>query len=259
MYLIDTHCHLDDPVFDPDRETMLRSCLEKGVKQLIVPGVVASGWERLFRICGESADIYAAPGLHPCFISNHRTEQLTDLINLVRQFRNKVVAIGECGLDLYADGDEFEIQREFFSLQIEMAVQLNLPLILHGRKAHDQILKIIKEKKFTGGGTVHCYSGSLQQAERYLDFGFKLGIGGVVTYERSHKLHRTVSSLPLSAFVLETDAPDIPVSGRQKTRNSPEYLPEIFQAFLNHREESEEETMNQLYSNTLELFPALRK
>ena len=165
--------------------------------------------------------------------------------------------MGECGLDLFQKRRDYDSQVEVFSAQVELAEKFNLPLILHVRKAHDQAMKIIKVKKFSYCGIVHCYSGSLQQATRYIDLGFKLGIGGVVTYDRSHKLHRTISNLPLSAFVLETDAPDIPVSGRQKTRNTPEFIPDIFKAFVKYRDESETEIMSQLYRNTLELFPKL--
>ena len=258
MHLIDTHCHLDDQTFDSDRWDVLQACEKKQVKQFILPGVTAGQWDRLFQICSESSDLFAAPGFHPCFLSSYAVGQFTALESLVVQHRHKVVAIGECGLDLFEKGGDFDRQVELFTSQVELADNLNLPLILHVRKAHDQTLKIIKDQNFTHGGIVHCYSGSLHQASRYLDIGFNLGIGGVVTYDRSHKLHRTIAELPLSAFVLETDAPDIPVSGRQKTRNSPEYLPEIFKSFVKHRQETEIEIMNQLYENTLDLFPKLK-
>lgn len=258
MHFIDTHCHLDDEMFDVDYLEIIRSCVGKNVKQFIIPGVTASLWERLFQICQESENLFAAPGLHPCFASQHSIEHATALVEIINSHRSKVVAIGECGLDGYEAEADIENQTKYFELQIEIAKQLKLPLILHARKTHDQILKLIRIKRFTGGGIVHCYSGSLQQAEHYVDFGFKLGIGGVLTYERSRRLHRIVSTLPLTAFVLETDAPDIPIAGRQRTRNSPEYLPEIYQAFVKHRQEPETQIMNQLYLNTLTLFPALR-
>ena len=257
MHFIDTHCHLDNQIFDSDREDVLQSCNEKNVRQFILPGVTRSQWDRLFQICSLSTSLYAALGFHPCFLSSHPDIQIDELENQLVRNREKVVAMGECGLDLFQKRRDYDSQVEVFSAQVELAEKFNLPLILHVRKAHDQAMKIIKVKKFSYCGIVHCYSGSLQQATRYIDLGFKLGIGGVVTYDRSHKLHRTISNLPLSAFVLETDAPDIPVSGRQKTRNTPEFIPDIFKAFVKYRDESETEIMSQLYRNTLELFPKL--
>jgi TatD DNase family protein len=257
MHFIDTHCHLDDQIFDSDRGDVLQTCEANNVRQFILPGVTRSQWGRMFQICSQSNSLFAAPGLHPCFLSSHDDNHISELENQIVQNQEKVVAVGECGIDLFEEREDYDYQVEVFLTQLELAGKLKLPLILHVRKAHDQVIKIIKDNKFGYGGVVHCFSGSLQQGTRYIDFGFKLGIGGVVTYERSHKLHRTISNLPLSAFVLETDAPDIPVLGRQKTRNSPEFLPDIFKAFVKYRPEKASDIFDQLFRNTMELFPKL--
>ncbi|MCP4749846.1 MAG: TatD family hydrolase [Proteobacteria bacterium] len=257
MTFIDTHCHLDFPEFDGDREKVLRTCEERNVRRFILPGVTRNRWESLVSLGRNAQQLYIAPGLHPAFTVHHRQEDLAVLAGIIEENRDIVVGIGETGLDFFYKGFDADTQIEYFTQQVTMAGEAKLPLILHVRKAHDQAVKILRSHGFSHRGIVHCYSGSLQQAGRYLDLGFKLGVGGVVTYERSTRLRKTVSELPLSSFVLETDAPDIPVNGRQGERNSPEYLPEIFGALATFRNETEEEVRNQLYHNTIELFPAL--
>jgi TatD DNase family protein len=172
---------------------------------------------------------------------------------------SQTVAVGEVGLDFFIRDYDKAKQCLFFETQVECAKTSKLPLILHVRKAHDQVSSMLKKKNFHHGGVVHCYSGSYQQATRYLDLGFKLGIGGVVTYPRSTRLHKLVKDLPLDSFVLETDAPDIPPLGKERQRNRPDYLPEIFKAFADLRNEALEEISEQVYHNTTSLFSKLNR
>lgn len=257
MTLVDTHCHLDFRVFDSDRIQILEKCYKAGVKKLIIPGVLEKDWQTIVKLARQYANIYPALGLHPCFLEEVTSISFQNLERLLTCHEN-IVAVGETGLDFFTKNYDEARQREGFVAQIELAKTTKLPLILHVRKAHDQVIKLLNQTKFPWGGVVHCYSGSLQQAQRYLKLGFKLGIGGVVTYERSRRLRQISEELPLSAFVLETDAPDIPPYGQERTRNSPEFLPLIFDAFSRLRSEKRESIKRQLIVNTTEIFSKLR-
>ena len=140
-----------------------------------------------------------------------------------------VCAVGEIGLDLFIADANFEKQLFFFQAQLDLAAQFSLPVLLHVRKAHDQVLKQLRQCKLSSGGIVHAFSGSEQHAQQYLALGFKLGLGGTVTYERAKKLRRIVTELPLDSFVLETDAPDMPLSGYQGEPNRPARVREVAQ------------------------------
>ena len=135
-----------------------------------------------------------------------------------------------------------------------MAEKFKLPIIVHSRKSQEEILKILKNRHFTQGGTMHAFNGSLQQAETYIAMGFKLGFGGMLTFERSNRLRRLAKALPASALVLETDAPDLTVASHQGERNSPEYLPEVLTALADVRGESREEVAAFTSANAREVF-----
>ncbi len=257
MNLIDTHCHIDFPVFETDRERILNKCQSLGFTKLIVPGVCENQWSNLLQITDRYSLLSPAVGLHPCYLPKSTSKSIETLASLLKQ-KDQVIAVGEIGLDFFIKNHDVKTQVECFQKQLDLAKTNHLPVILHVRKAHDQIAKIIKQKNFSFGGIVHCYSGSLQQAQKYLKFGFKLGVGGVVTYERSLRLRKIIRELPLSSFVIETDAPDIPPLGKEKKRNSPEYLPQIFESFARLRHENKAEIEKQLYKNTVEIFPKLR-
>ena len=254
---IDTHCHLDFDVFDSCRESLVQDCLKDGLTHLVLPGVTQAGWKKLLDVGQAISGASIAPGLHPCFISQHLESHLEELRSLISTHRQLVVAVGEVGLDFFIDSPDLQKQRLFFEQQIVVADSFDLPLLLHVRKAHDEVRQTIRRLKFTGGGIVHCYSGSLMQAEQYLALGFKIGIGGVITFHNAHRLQKIAATLPLSAFVLETDAPDIPPEGWSGEFNTPKSLPEIVQAFCSHRSESPEQIAKVLYENSVALFPQL--
>lgn len=227
LEIIDTHCHLDFPEFDPDRDAILQRCAQFGIGRIVVPGVTLADIPRLLRLTRSRSDIYPALGLHPCFMNNHQANDVDKLAQWVEQ--EQPIAIGEIGLDFFiADADQ-DAQLVLFKAQLKLARRYGLPVLLHVRKAHDQVLKCVRETQFSEGGIVHAYSGSKSQAERYLAMGFRLGIGGAATYDRAHRLHRLLKELPLESFVLETDAPDIPPCFAQGERNSPDFLLRIAQ------------------------------
>lgn len=234
MDLIDTHCHLDDIQFEPDREQVLARCAREGIRRIVVPGVEAAGWDNLINLCHSHAGLYPALGMHPMYLDCHRPEHLDQLLQQVEEYRP--VAIGEIGLDFYIDGPDEENQEELFYSQLDIARQTQLPVLIHCRKAHDRILKALREKQVCGG-IAHAFNGSQQQAHQYIDLDFKLGFGGTLTYARSSKLRKLAASLPLDAIVLETDAPDMTVASHRGERNSPEYLPECLAALADIRDD----------------------
>ncbi|MDF2181753.1 TatD family hydrolase [Neptuniibacter sp. CAU 1671] len=220
LRLIDSHCHLDFDVFDADRNLLLQRAAAEGVADIIVPGVTAERWAALLELCRSDRGLYPALGLHPCFLDQHNIKDLTRLERLLE--REAVVAVGEIGLDLFIPGADLKHQLEYLLPQLALARQFNLPVLLHVRKAHDQMLQQLRRCLLPRGGIVHAFSGSLQQAEQYLQLGFRLGIGGTITYPRANRLRTLVQQLPLESFVLETDAPDMPLQGFQGQRNLPE-------------------------------------
>ncbi len=251
MPLIDTHCHLDVAAFDDDRPAVLARARAAGVSRIVVPGITAEGWQGLLSLCEDEDGLYSALGLHPVFLDQHRPDDLRALETAIA--RHAPVAVGEIGLDFYLPALDVERQKALFEAQLHIARDAGLPVLLHVRKAHDDTLALLRRTRVTGG-ICHAFNGSQQQARQYIDLGFKLGFGGMLTYDRSHKLHRLARDLPLEALVLETDAPDMPPASHQGRRNSPEYLPEVLRALARLREEDAADITAQTTANAIELL-----
>lgn len=234
MELIDTHCHIDVEDFDADRNEILARCRQQGIARIVVPAVLASSWQSLLDLCRRESGLLPALGLHPVYLTQHSDADIESLAAWVE--REKPVAVGEIGLDYFVETLDRERQQHLFELQLRVARDADLPIILHVRKAHDQVLAILKRYKVRGG-IAHAFNGSLQQAQQYIDLGFKLGFGGMLTYERSNKLRRLAKELPLDVIVLETDAPDMTVAAHRGERNSPEYLLDCLQSLAEVRGE----------------------
>lgn len=236
MQFIDSHCHLDIPTFAPIIESIVKDAQQVGVFRFILPGITASGWKQMFETCSPKKGLYGAPGLHPLYLNHHQSGDLNLLADLLS--REKPVALGEIGLDYYEKTPDRTAQQFYFEEQLDLAKQMRLPLILHVRKAHDQVLATLRRKKFLEGGIVHAFSGSYQQAKQYHDLGFCIGVAGTITYSRALKIRKTVSEMPQEALVLETDSPDIPLFGKQGQPNLPKYLPQIAATLAELRNES---------------------
>ncbi len=237
MQLIDTHSHIDVDIFSGDRQEVLGRARTVGVIGQILPGICQSLWPRLLSLCRQEKDLYPAIGLHPMYLNAHRPEHLRELYKHAQS--NTLVAIGEIGLDYYITVDRKE-QQSLFNKQLDVAAETCLPILLHVRKAHDQVLSTLRKRNFTHGGIVHAFSGSMQQAEHYLKLGFLISFCGNITYKRAKKLQKIAKFLPLESIVLETDSPDLPPAAHNGERNSPEYLPEILETLSDIREESME-------------------
>ncbi|MFZ1536522.1 MAG: TatD family hydrolase [Chromatiaceae bacterium] len=225
--LIDTHCHLDVSQFDPDRGQVLAQARDVGVSSILVPAIHAHGWQGLLALCQCEAGLFPALGLHPVYLENHQPEDLVELERLIATVHP--VAVGEIGLDFFLPDLDRAQQQELFEEQLKLAARANLPVVIHARRSHDQVISCLRRIR-TRGGIAHAFSGSIQQAHQYFDLGFKLGFGGMLTFERSTRLRALAKALPLEALVLETDAPDLTVAAHQGERNSPAYLPDILLA-----------------------------
>ena len=235
MELIDTHCHLDVAEFDADRAAVAERAWRAGVSALVVPAIHAAGWPGLLALCAGSSGaprLHPALGLHPVYLEQHQASDLVALERAVAEHRP--VAVGEIGLDFYVSDLDPERQQRLFEAQFAIARDAGLPVLLHVRKAHDQVLATLKRLRLRGG-IAHAFNGSLQQAQTYADLGFRLGFGGMLSFQRSTRLRRLAAQLPLESMVLETDAPDMTVAAHQGERNSPEYLPDVLAALAEVR------------------------
>ena len=235
---IDTHCHLDAAEFAPDRDAVRAAARAAGVAHLVIPAVERSHWQEVVALAHRHGDSYAL-GIHPLYTPRADESDIGALRAMLALQRSDphLVAVGEIGLDFFVPGLDAERQTWFYEQQIKLAREFDLPVILHVRKSSDRLLKTLRQHKVVGG-IAHAFNGSVQQAQAFIDLGFKLGFGGAVTYDRALKLREMAASLPLSALVMETDAPDIPphwlyttaeqrAEGQSQGRNSPAELPRI--------------------------------
>ena len=251
MDIIDTHCHLDVADFDADRNVVLQHCHSQGINRIVIPAIQAETWHKVLDLCESEKGLYPALGLHPVFINQHQANDINKLEQLLKTA--SPVAIGEIGLDFYIKELDQQQQIHLFEAQLDIAKNHNLPVILHVRKAHDQVLKLLKKYKVEGGFS-HAFNGSLQQAKQYIDLGFKLGFGGTLTYENSTKIHALAKSLPLESIVLETDAPDMVVESHRGQRNSPAYITECLNALAKIRDEDVDVIAKQTTKNAQDII-----
>ena len=218
MDLVDTHAHIDVAEFDGDRAAVIERARAAGVSRQIVPAIAARGFSELRALCAATPGLYPAYGLHPLFLAAHVPRHLDELAQWLE--REHPVAVGECGLDFYVEGLDPEAQRRYFRRQLEFAREFELPLVLHARRAVEEVIATLKQ---VGGlrGVVHSYSGSIEQARQLWKLGFHLGFGGPITYPRARRLREIVAAMPLELLLLETDSPDQPLHGHQGRRNEP--------------------------------------
>ncbi|WP_196138439.1 TatD family hydrolase [Aliikangiella sp. G2MR2-5] len=234
--LFDSHCHLDFPIFDGKLDAIVEKCGQVGIGGILIPGVNRDGWRRIRQITARLPICHTALGLHPMYIDSHQEQHLHDLEMALSV--GPIAAIGEIGLDFYEGRKSEKKQLQFFQAQIDIAKTARLPVILHVRKAHDQVLQILNQSHFAFGGFVHAFNGSENQAERYTHLGFKLGFGGAMTYPRAAKIRKLASSLPIESIVLETDAPDMPPITCKQKHNTPFHLIDILKCMAELRGEN---------------------
>ncbi|WP_436904388.1 TatD family hydrolase [Klebsiella pneumoniae] len=251
---IDTHCHFDFPPFAADEVASLARAAQAGVGRIIVPAISAERFSRVLALAAQHEALYAALGMHPIVIEEHTDEGLAQLEDLMAQRPPKLVAVGEIGLDLYRDDPQFDRQQALLEAQLRLAKRYDLPVILHSRRTHDKLAMLLKKHALPRTGVIHGFAGSLQQAERFVHLGYKIGVGGTITYPRASKTREVMARLPLSALLLETDAPDMPLNGFQGQPNRPEQAARVFEALCELRPESPAAIEEGIMHNTLALF-----
>ncbi|KXF79704.1 TatD family hydrolase [Enterovibrio coralii] len=251
--MIDTHCHFDFAPFDVETDEWVARTEAAGVKTVIVPAVATRNWSRIENLAARYEAIYFAVGLHPVWMAEHKEEDIAKLDQYLASRPEKCVAVGECGLDFAIPNPEREKQIAFLEAHLLLAEKYKLPVILHCRKAHNDLLQVLKRFPSVKG-VLHAFSGSEQQGLDYIKRNFLLGVGGTITYARANKTRNAVGRLPLSSLLLETDAPDMPISGYQGEANLPERLPLIAHALSEIRAVDVEEIIQATSQNALKCF-----
>jgi len=249
--LTDSHAHLDDSSFDHDRQDVVRRARQAGVSRIVVPAIHRASWERIEQLCAECPGAAPAYGMHPLYLDHHRPEHVDQLTTWLVEHR--AVAVGEIGLDYFVKGLDREQQQIYFERQLRVARQADLPVIVHARRAMDEVTATLRR---IGGlrGVVHSFSGSEQQAEQLWRLGFCIGIGGPVTYDRAQRLRRIVAGMPMEHLLLETDAPDQPGACHRGQRNEPANLLDVLRVVAELRGSTETEVAAATTANAKALF-----
>jgi TatD DNase family protein len=267
MTWIDTHCHLDAAEFDADREAVVARTRAAGVTMMVIPAVDARNFGTVRELAHRHGFSYAL-GIHPLFVPNSADEDIDRLAQALQQWRDdeRLVAVGEIGLDFFIPGQDGTRQERFYQAQLKLARDAGLPVILHVRKSADVLLKGLRRIEVTGG-IGHAFNGSRQQADAFIERGFSLGFGGTMTFDRSLNIRSLAAELPAQAPVLETDAPDIPPhwlyrtaaerAAGQTSRNEPAELPRIAGTLAQLRGWSLSETAQRTSANARRVLPRL--
>lgn len=269
--LFDTHCHLDFAELAKDLPNHLKMANNVGVKRFLVPATSEDNWQQVQALSAKYPMLYHALGFHPHFLPPidqallqpkglaRSTKSLTSLIDpFIHQLDKALasksehcVAIGEIGLDgMILDRCPMDVQVAFLTAQIDLANQYQLPVLLHARKAHNEISQVLKRLPCHKGGIVHAFSGSLSQANYYLSKGFKIGVGGVISYPNAKKTQATIAALPLDSLVIETDSPDMPLADSSSNVNFPFHTATIFRIICCLRNETPQTISKMIWQNS---------
>jgi TatD DNase family protein len=251
QHMIDTHCHLDVSEFTADQAAVLARSRAAGVQAQIIPAIGHSGFSKIQALCTSEPDCYAAYGLHPVAIAEHRELDLEALPSWLKT--PHCVAVGEAGLDFFVADLDPQKQQYFLDAQLRMARDFDLPIILHARRAFDQVTASLRRFGIKRA-VVHSFSGSQAQADALFRMGIHIGIGGPITYPRAQRLRRIVSTMPAEFLLLETDAPDQPMHGRQGQRNEPSYLAQVAESIAELRQASPAAITELTTQNARQLF-----
>lgn len=251
--IFDTHAHYDDEAFDDDREELLASMCKNGIGNIVNIGASMESTKASVELAKKYDYIYASVGVHP-----NETGELTDAdMETLRELskEEKVVAIGEIGLDYHFLEPGKDIQQKWFRKQLDIAVETGLPVVIHSRDAANDTMNIMKEYQGKlSGGVIHCYSYSKEMAEEYIRMGYYIGIGGVLTFKNAKKLIETAENVPLDKIVLETDCPYLSPEPNRGKRNNSVNLHYVVKKLSDIKKLSETEIIEQTYKNALDLY-----
>ncbi len=251
--IFDTHAHYDDEAFDGDREELLESLPRNGVARVVNVGASLASCRRTLELTERYDFIYGAIGIHPNETAELTEENFAGLERMCRA--DKCVAVGEIGLDYYWDEPERKVQKEWFARQLNLARELELPVVIHSRDAaKDTIDLMTAERAAETGGVVHCFSYTKETARTFLDMGFFIGIGGVLTFNNAKKLKEAVQFIPMDRIVLETDCPYLAPVPNRGSRNSSLNIPYVVTAMAQLKGIGEEEVRAAAWENAHRLY-----
>ena len=250
--LFDTHAHYDDERFDEDRDTLLASMPENNVGLILNPGCDVESSRKAVSYANKYPFVYAAVGIHPDEVGSLNEETFAQMKELFKE--EKVVAVGEIGLDYYWDNEPREVQKKWFIRQLELARELDLPVLIHSREAAADTMEIMKEHAKGLSGVIHCYSYSKEMAQEYIKMGFYIGVGGVVTFKNAKKLKEVVENIPLTSIVLETDCPYMAPEPNRGKRNNSAYIRYVAEKIAELKGITYEEVVEQTEKNAREMY-----
>ena len=253
--IFESHAHYDDSKFDDDREELLSSMQENGIEKIINIGCSIESCKSTLELTKQYPFVYGAMGIHPSDIGDLNEDTFLWLKEQVK--KEKVVAVGEIGLDYYWDKEE-EVQKNqriWFRRQLELAKESNLPVIIHSRDAAADTMEIMKEAHVQGiKGVIHCFSYSKEQAQEYVKMGYYIGVGGVVTFKNGKKLKSVVEAIPLTSIVLETDCPYLAPEPNRGKRNESAYIQYVAEEIARLKGISVEEVLTQTEINAKQVY-----
>lgn len=255
LVLIDTHCHLDFDSFDEDREAVIQRAANAGVSKIIVPSLDLSNCSKVIRLAEAYENVYAAVGIHPNSASGW-LDQWIKTIELLAA-HEKVVAIGEIGLDYYRDKAEPAAQIRALQQQLELAIDLDLPVILHNRNSDADLIGILRNFGATtekATGVLHSFSSGLETAEAALDLGYYLGFSGPVTFKKADDLRQIASKIPVNRIVVETDAPFLAPQQYRGKRNEPSFVVHVAEQLASLHRMDVSEFSQMTAKNAISLF-----
>lgn len=261
MPFFDTHTHLDylQQFTGEPLSQLMDNALQAGIQKILIVAVIQRDFKTIQKMTALFPEnLYYGLGLHPLYIKEHSENDLSLLEQALANRDKNCTAVAEIGLeraipDLLTD-ELWQKQCHFFESQLYLAKKFDLPVNIHSRKTHDQIFTFLKRIQLPKRGVVHGFAGSYDQAKRFVDLGYKIGVGGTITYERANKTRQAIAKLPLDSLVLETDSPDMPVFGFQGQPNRPERIVESFKVLCSLRNESPELIQQTAWENSVKLF-----
>ena len=252
MELFDTHAHVYDKRFDNDREQVLSDVFAH-LKYVVCPSENLETSRKTTDLVNRYPRLYGAVGIHPHETCHATEDSLQELESVARE-NHKIVAIGEIGLDYYWDNEPREVQKKWFIRQLELARELDLPVLIHSREAAADTMEIMKENAKGLSGVIHCYSYSKEMAQEYIKMGFYIGVGGVVTFKNAKKLKEVVENIPLTSIVLETDCPYMAPEPNRGKRNNSAYIRYVAEKIAELKGITYEEVVEQTEKNARDMY-----
>jgi TatD DNase family protein len=251
--IIDTHVHLSDEKFDTDRNVVIERAFNAGVEKIVEISCEPQYWDKALELSKHN-NIFVVFGIHPNDVEKVSAEDYKKLELLIQE--KKCIAVGEIGLDYHYDSSEQAavLQKKFFSIQLNLAVKFNKPVVIHSREANEDVVSILKSLKIIPKGVIHCFSGTPQQAKEFVDLGFLLGIDGPITYKKSEALKQTVLETELNNLLVETDCPYLSPQKYRGERNEPSYVVETLKEIAAIKNIFFDEASKIITQNAVKLF-----